>query len=256
MKPVTLATGLLLCGVLASAVGEPVAATSASALVESMRAARQSDGFEMRVMLQPSGGGDAVRIALIGQFRDGRERLLVRGIAPAYIRGRSVVSERFGDRVESTSYDPGSSAGASRADPLAPLFGSALNAWDLMAPWWQWPVQVDDGPRTISGHACTQVRSRPDRREASAVAEAISCVDAPNGLVWKTTLLDSRHRVLRSIEVTRVLRTQAGRSTARSASITDADGAVTRFDVYGGDEHYEIRPDTFETPASPVPAKV
>jgi hypothetical protein len=253
MKPATLATGLLLCGALAAGFCEPVSATSASALVESMRAARESDGFEMRVTLQRS--GDAVKIALIGQFRDGRERLLVRGIAPANIRGHSIVSERFGDRVESTSFEHDSTPGASQADPLAGIFGSALIVWDLMTPWWDWPVQIDEGPRTISGHACTQVRSRPDRREASAVAEAISCVDALNGLAWKTTLLDSHHHVLRSIEVTRVIRTQAGRSTARSGSITDADGAVTLVEVYGGDEHYEIRPDTFETPEHLVPAR-
>ncbi len=258
MNPVTLATGLLLCGALASAFCEPVSTTSASALVESMRAARESDGFEMRVSLQRSGAaaGDVVKIALIGQFHDGRERLLVRGIAPADIRGHSIVSERFGDRIESTSYEQASTPGASRADPSAGVFGSAMIVWDLMAPWWDWPVQIDEGPRTISGHACTQVRSRSDhRREGSTVTEAISCVDAPNGLAWRTTLLDSHHHVLRSIEVTRVLRTQAGRSAARSASITDADGTVTLVEVYGGDEHYEIRPDTFETPARLVPAK-
>ena len=254
MKVLRLAIPLLLGAALASASGEPLSATS---LAESMRAARQSDGFELRVQLQATGGGaeDVVRIALIGQFHAGRERLLVRGIAPANLRGRSIVSERFGDRVESTAYEHDATPASSRADPLAGLFGSPLAAWDLMAPWWDWPVQVDDGPRTISGHACTQLRSRPDRRAMSAVAEVISCVDAPQGLAWKTTLLDSRHRVLRSIEVTRVVRTQAGRSAARSASITDADGAVTRLDVYGGDERHEIRPDTFEVPAHAVPAK-
>lgn len=253
MKSTTLATGLLLWAALATGSCEPVSGTSASALVESMRAARESDGFEMRVTLRRSGAPaeESIKIALIGQFRDGRERLLVRGIAPADIRGRSIVSERFADRVESTSYEHDATQSGGRADPLAGVFGSALAVWDLMAPWWHWAVQIDEGPRTISGHACTQVRSRPDRREASAVAEAISCVDAPNGLAWKTTLLDGHHRALRSIEVTRVMRTQAGRSAARSAAITDAEGAVTLVEVYGGDEHYQIRADTFATPARP-----
>lgn len=252
-----LATGLLLCGVLASAHGEPVANKSARVLAEAMRAARESDGFELRVTLQGPGATapDALRIALIGQSREGRERLLARGIAPAGIRGHAIVCERSADPGDDPSCVQDASADTRHADPMAGIFGSALVAWDLMAPWWDWPVQIDEGPMAIAGHACTQVRSRPERRPVSGVSEALSCVDARNAMAWKTTLFDSHHRVLRSIEVRRDIRTQAGHSTARSAAITDADGTVTLVDVYAGDEHYQVRPDTFATSAPVAPAK-
>jgi hypothetical protein len=61
--------------------------------------------------------------------------------------------------------------------------------------------------------------------------------------------------MLRSIEVTRSIRTQAGHSAVRSASITDAQGNVTLIDVYSGDEHYQIRPQTFDAPSGPTPPR-
>ncbi len=257
MTAAMLATGVLLCGVLLPAHGEAAAGKSALALAESMRAARESDGFELRITLQGPGAAarDALRIALIGQSREGRERLLVRGIAPAGIRGHAIVCERSADPGEEPSCVQDTSADTVRTDAMAGIFGSTLVAWDLMAPWWDWPVQVDEGPQAIAGHACTQVRSRPERRPVSGVSEALSCVDARNGMAWKTTLFDSHHRVLRSIEARRDIRTQAGHSTARSAAITDADGAVTLVEVYAGDEHYQVRPDTFATSAAAAPAK-
>jgi hypothetical protein len=247
---------LLLCA-MSPAWGEALAGRSASPLVEAMQAARESEGFEIRLTLRRSGGGteESTRIALIGQSIEGRERLLVRAISPSGIRDRAIVSERVGDHVRSTAYGPDATSAAMRADPMAGVFGSGLVVWDLMAPWWNWPDQVDEGPQAVGGRQCTQIRSRPAGKEASPVREVLSCVDAANGLSLKTMLFDGRHRMLRSIEVTRDIRTQAGRSTARSASIADADGAVTFVDVYSGDEHYLIRPGTFDTPAGPAQAK-
>ncbi len=258
MTRIALATGLFLLCALSLGHCEAIASRSASELVDAMRAARDSDGFEIRITLRMQSAGSATeptRLALIGQSGEEQGRLLVRAIAPAGIRDRSIVSERVGDRVQSTAYAADATSAATPADPMAEIFGTGLVVWDLMAPWWNWPEQVDEGPQTVNGHSCNQVRSRPDRRDVSPVREALSCVDARIGLAWKTMLFDGHRHLLRSIEVTRSIRTQAGYSAAKSASITDAQGGVTLVDVYSGDEHYRIGPQTFDAPAGPAPAR-
>ena len=258
MTRVSSATGLFLLCALSLGHCEAIASRSASELVNAMRDARDSDGFEIRIALRAQSAGSAaelIRIALIGQSGEDRDRLLVRAITPVAIRDRSIVSERVGDHVQSTAYASDAMPASTPADPMAGIFVTGLVVWDLMAPWWAWPEQLDEGAQTVGGHSCTQIRSRPDRRNASPVREALSCVDARNGLSWKTMLFDGHHHLLRSIEVTRAIRTQAGHSAARSASITDAQGNVTLVDVYSGDEHYRIGPQTFDAPAAPAPKR-
>ncbi len=258
MMRATLALGLVLLCSQTPGQCEAIASRSASQLVDAMRTARASEGFEIRIALRVQSADipmEPTRISLIGQSGDERARLLARAISPAGLRDRSIVSERVGDHVQSTAFAPDATSASTPADPMAGIFGTGLVAWDLLAPWWNWPEQVDEGPETAGGHACTQVRSRPDRRDGSPVREVLSCVDAGNGLAWSTTLFDGHHHVLRSIEVTRSIRTQAGYSAVRSASITDAHGGVTLVEVYSGDEHYRIRPQTFDAPVLSAPAR-
>ena len=250
------ASTLLRAAVLLGAAAAARGAESAAQLVEAMRAARVSAGFEIRLTVRAPGTGSpggTTRLALIGQSDAEHDRLLVRAIAPAWLRDRAIVSERLGERIVATAFGPDAAAAPMPADPTAGLFGSGLVVWDLMAPWWNWPDQVAGPARAVAGHACTELRSRPDPHEAGVVREVVSCVDPRIGLAWLTLLFDDRHQLLRSIEVTRDMRTQGGAAAARSATITDGDGGVTLVDVYGGDEQYQIRPHTFDTaPAAPA----
>jgi len=258
MTRFTWAASLFLLGGMPLGYCDAAESRYASAQVDAMRAARDSDGFEMRIamkMQSAAGEAEPIRISLIGQSSQERARLIVRVLSPAAMRDRSIISERVGDHVQSTAFTMEAAPASTSVDPTAGLFSTGLVAWDLLAPWWNWPEQVDEGPQTVDGHACTQVRSRPDREAASTVREVLSCVDARNGLAWRTALFDGHHRLLRSIEVTRSIRTQAGLSAVRSASVTDAQGNVTRIDVYSGDEHYQILPKTFSLPSGPIPAR-
>ncbi len=244
----------LLACVLCVGAGAVDAATSsddfATTLVASMKAARVSEGFEVRMNVSSAtpGGGAGVpfKLAVVGRFGADRQAVLVRGIAPERIRDHAVVTELAGDRgLRALAYGPGSDDASLPADPFARLFGSDLVAWDLLAPWWDWPAQEIVGAESRGGHDCVVVRSRPAPADRSVVREVRSCVDQRAGIALNTQLFDGRGHLLRSIAVTRLMRTQAGTWAAKVAAIRGADDRMTQVEIYGGDERYQVRPETF-----------
>ena len=226
-------------------------ADDAARLVDAMKAARASEGFELRFTATrvpgPAGGEPAepARIAVIGQLGGPVEHLLARAIAPAALRDDEVLVEQAEGVLHARARAAAHPEAAADVDPGARLFGTALAAWDLMTPWWQWPDQQVLGSDEVDGHACIELRSRQHASDDAAVAEVRSCVDAREGLAWRVRLFDRRHRLVRTIVVERAMRTQAGTSTAKRALVTRADGGATRIEVYGGDEHHLVGPDTF-----------
>jgi hypothetical protein len=254
------AAAFVVAGAAMSSAARAAGGDTAATLVDAMRAARASDGFELRVALTASGpragtgtgtGTDTaaspegaalepVKVAIVGQADAAGERVLVRGIAPARVRDAVVMASHVDRRVAAR-------AGGAAVDPQAVLFGTGLVAWDLLAPWWDWPDARVTGTAEVGGHACTELRSRAPAAggEGEAVAEVLSCIDARRGLAWRTRLFDRHHRLLRELVVEREIRTQAGTSAAKLATITSADGRTTRVEVYAGDEHHRIEPGTF-----------
>src|SRR5664279_4445915 len=76
---------------------EPSASFSATEFAESMKQARYSDGFEvrMKVTTVDSDGrrSEPIKLAIIGQITSDQERLLVSGISPDKVRNRSLAAE-------------------------------------------------------------------------------------------------------------------------------------------------------------------
>lgn len=248
---------------------DAVAVASAAALVEAMASARASEGFELRMTLTPVPAAPAtpaaappetIKVAVIGRADAAGERVLVRGLAPERVRDAVVMAARVDARVTSrVTAGANAREGSTAVAPEARLFGTDLVTWDLLAPWWAWPDAQVTGTAEVGGHACTEVRSRAPAGPAAGadgagtVAEVLSCVDARRGLAWRTRLYDRRHRLLRDIVVEREIRTQAGTSAAKVATITAADGRTTRVEVYAGDEHHRIEPGTFAALEGPAP---
>jgi hypothetical protein len=240
----------LACLLLLSLVGttEAQAAEAVPALVDTVRQARLAQGFEARMSLaviQPDGTRALpVRLAVIGQVGTDRQRLLIRGIAPDTVRQRWVMAERMADgRIQAFEYESGQS-GETAIDPQQRLYHSGLVVWDLFAPWWSWPGQTLGAPRQVAGRECRQLRSVPDAA-AGGVAEVLSCVNETARLALSTELFDRRHRPLRTLTVKQMVRKESGAMTAKKLIVTEADRTVTEIEVYAGDEHYEIAPDTF-----------
>ena len=232
---------LALCS-LARGADAPV---SASELAAQVRSQRLSDGFQVRlrtVTIDAEGRrGETDRLALIGQFGPERLRLLVRGIAPSALQGRSVAAQMQADgRVRVFGQD----GSAPVADPYMKLFGSELVVWDLLAPWWSWPQQSIEGTQTLLGRQCTVLRSRSSALD-SPIAEVVSCVVSDGELSLRTELFDERHALVRRILVTQTARRESGALAARQFMVSGVGGRTTEVQVYSADERYFIDADVF-----------
>jgi hypothetical protein len=223
--------------------------SAATALAESMRQARLSNGFEARMnvaVVKPDGRrAMPLKIAVIGQVGKERQRLLIRGISPEVVRNRYFAAEKTADgRIRAIEYGGEGSAGVAEASPLERLFDSGLVIWDMFGPWWNWPKQELDGTERIAGRDCTLVRSQTDS-VTSPIREVVSCVDRDARLSLRTQFFDRRHALIRTISVERTTRLGSGATAAKKLSVTEADKSATEIEVYSGDEEYLIGADTF-----------
>ncbi len=223
------------------------AETSAPALAEAMRQARNSDGFSarMNVTVIQSDGHRALpfKIAVIGQIDANGQRLLIRGISPDTVRNRYFAAERNNEgRIRAIAYT--TVHAIKNVDPAEPLFGSGLVLWDMLAPWWNWSQQSSGAVEQIAGRSCTPIHSLAAGNNSS-IHEVISCVDPDAKLAMRTQLLDRHHNPIRSFMVKKTMRKESGALAASKLTVTTADRVLTEVEVYSGDEHYRIEPDTF-----------
>lgn len=238
---------LLLLG--AFALPAYAAEPSAATLVETMKQARLSEGFEARMevaTILPNGHrAMPFKLSVVGQIGAERQRLRVHGISPDKVRGRYIAAERNADgRIRAIQYSEAASGSIEKADPAARLLDSGLMLWDMFGAWWSWPQQTIEGSDRIDGRACTLVRSRTDDG-TSPVREVLSCVNGDGKLSLRTQLFDRRHRLLRTIAVKQTMRKESGSLAAKKIAITETDRTVTEVGVYSGDEHYLVDANTF-----------
>lgn len=223
--------------------------SSAVTLAETMRQARYSDGFTVRMniaTIQPNGRRDMpFKLAVIGQLNAKHQRLLIRGISPDKVRNRFVIADKNAEgRIQAISYSAPASTGIAKFDSTAPLFDSGLVLWDMLSPWWNWPRQSLGKTEQIAGRSCTLMSSQSDEN-FSPIHEVISCVDQDAKLSLRTELFDRRHTLIRTISVKQTMRMESGAWYAKKLTITASDRAVTEVEVYSGDEHYLVTADTF-----------
>lgn len=233
---------------------EPGIPVSASALAELMKQAMHSEGFEARlsVFITKANGAHPppFKLAVVGQFVAGKQRLLIRGISPESVHDRFIAAERGSDGrsdglIRALAYRGQAASEPVEFDPFSKIFDSGLAVWDMFGLWWSWPKQSLEGIERINGRECTRIRSITDDKSI-AVREVESCVDQQAKISLRTKLFDSKHALIRATSVEKVIRKRKGGGTAaKKLSITDASGVLTDVEVYAGDEQYEISADTF-----------
>jgi len=231
---------------------EPTAAIlSATMLAELMQQANYSAGFEERLSVTTVNSYGhrtlPIKLAVIGQFDNKNQRLLIRGISPANIKDHFIAAEKSSDgSIRAIEYH-GISKNYKKVNLFAKLFDTGLVIWDMFTPWWQWPKQRLLGIERIEERNCTIVDSLYEST-ISSIREVVSCVDKAAGLSLKTKLFDERHKLVRTITVIRMVGKESGTMAAKEILITDTDKLTTEIEIYSGDEHYSITPDTFPSP--------
>lgn len=245
MKHIVFAALLLLLGLTHAYAGEP----SAASLAKLMREAQLSDGFSarMNVAVIKADGRRMLpfKIAVIGQMTADRQRLLIRGIAPAGVGKHYFAAERHADaEIRAIAYTEQPATESAAIPELMPLFDSGLVIWDMLSPWWAWPKQTLGAAEQVAGHECTIVTSLAPTGDFP-VHEVISCIDQNAKLSLRTQLFDKRHKLIRTLTVEHMMRMASGAVAAKRMTIAEADQSRTEIEAYSGDENHLIDAETF-----------
>ena len=219
------------------------------ALAQALLKARQSEGFEARfqVEVHDSTGlrHGPLKLALIGQFGESRGHLMLRVISPAALNQQAWAAKiDESDAITAVRFNIADIQTVESMDPNAALLDTDLVLADLLAPWLNWQKQTAVGLSRVAGHDCHELRSKSDTQDA-VISEVISCIDPDLGVAYKTTLFDHEHRRVRSIQIEQTMAGSGGRLLAKRVRITGPDRHETNLVLYGGDEQYIVRPESF-----------
>jgi len=239
-------TGLLLLLALTPAYA---AAPSAASLAVMMREAQLSNGFSarMNVAVIKKDGRRMLpfKIAVIGQMTTDKQRLLIRGIAPASVGGHYFAAESAADtEIRAIAYTEQPATVSVAIPAFTPLFDSGLVIWDMLSPWWDWPEQTLGKAEQVAGHTCTVVTSLAPAGNLP-VHEVVSCIDQDVKLSLRTQFFDKNHKLIRTFTVEHMMRMASGAMVAKRLTITEADQSRTEIEAYSGDENYLIGAETF-----------
>jgi hypothetical protein len=217
-------------------------------LIRAVRNARASTGFEIRLKVsgvRPDGQPSAiVKVVVVGDVTSVASRLVARRLdgEEGAAFSMAAIADQNGNVRSVQAAAPDEKVVAS--DPYESQPADGLYIWDMLAPWWSWPLQVVDGRSKVGRQPCTLVTSRNESKSA-LVRSVTSCVDVGNGLALSIELRGTHGALIRRIEVVGTVRNEAHRLVPRQLRITLSGEETTRVEVYAGDEHHETGPATF-----------
>ena len=206
--------------------------------------ALHTSGYRMRASVAREGepAQSAVKVTLVGERGEAPPRLLVRAVAPDEVRGQAILFET-GPGQQVRGRGPAKEGGSAAAvDAYAPVFGSDLVPWDLLSLWWRWPAQTKAGTETLLGYDCEVIESAGGR---GAVSRVRSSVATALRIPLKVEFFAPDGHRLRTLRVLRVARRPNGETAARLFAIEVPGKAVSRVEVYGGEEGLVLEPTAF-----------
>lgn len=223
--------------------------SSADEVVRSMREARQSAGFEIRVRLsdvRPDDNHSATgQLSVIGEFDPEGGRLVTRRISGVNVTALQMTAEVDArGRVRVVQSNAEHDGAISEADAFAAEPYPGLFIWDMLAPWWMWPQQTVKGIEEVAGTRCLRIVSRTTAID-SPIRSVASCVDMQSRLALQTLLIDAHEKVVRRIDVERVVQRSSAAAGASRMRITGTDGKAITAEIYSGDQHHENTASTF-----------
>ncbi|MEI7841583.1 MAG: hypothetical protein WCI39_01005 [Gallionellaceae bacterium] len=222
----------------------------AHSIAAMMQQAKYSNGFEARlnISVTKANGAQAfpLKLAVIGQVAADKQRVVIRGISPDWVREQYFAVEQLQDgRIKAVQYQTAKMAEFSPFDVNAKLLESNLVAWDMLSPWWGWPTQIFAGRGYINGRDCINIRSINNNKNA-AIREVESCVDQQAKVSLKTRLFGAQQQLLRMTTVVKLMaKGEEGAMIAKKLTIQEAGKMRTEIEVYAGDDQYQVSPETF-----------
>jgi hypothetical protein len=228
------------------------ATPNANDIAKNLRENQYSEGFQARfnVLRRNQKGAIAapMQLILIGQVNAQQRRFLLRSLS-----ANKPLSPRI--FIEQTQTNPPKVLRLNAAEetpsliqPNEPLLELSLQASDLLSPWWSWQHSLGSTLK-INGKECQILHSvNPSTVQNLAYHRAESCIDLQQNMALRIQIFNPENIEVRRIDVLQTLKKSNGRGyVAKKFTLTDQARKVTEFEIYSGDDEYQITAETFAT---------
>ena len=182
------------------------AADSASDLAAGLRAKEEGSTF-VRVRMQIGGGQNQIlQLQIKSRISNAASDIVYQVLFPKERKGESVLLRRSGEKFSGTAFTPPSTAKPISSEQMnQPLFGSDLSYEDIIDNPFRWSQQTVAGSETIDNVQCQILESKPGKDHKSSYASVKTWVDPRRLVPLRIEKYDGSGKVVRRINITRVL---------------------------------------------------
>ncbi|PYL50032.1 MAG: hypothetical protein DMF40_00545 [Verrucomicrobia bacterium] len=183
-----------------------VAEESASDLAAALRAKEEGSTF-VRVRMQiGSGENQILQLQIKSRQSNTTSDIVYQVLFPKERKGEAVLLHRSGEKFSGTTFAPPNTVRPIVSGQMnQALFGSDLSYEDIIDNPFRWPQQAIVGTEAIDNIQCQILESKPGKGHSSSYSSVKTWVDPRRFVPLRIEKYDSSGKVLRRINVTRVL---------------------------------------------------
>lgn len=226
------------------------AVLSGDDIAKNLRENQYSAGFQARfnVLHRTQKGvvSAPMQLILIGQVNAQQRRFLLRRVSSNTLNSTQILIEQTENTLPKILQLDATNATPSTLPAHVPLLESALQAIDLLSPWWSWQQSLG-ASAIIQGKKCQILHSvNPSKQQNLPYQRAESCIDLQQNLALRIQIFNANNIEVRRFEVLKSWPKSSGNGYfAKKFRLTTPTREVTEFEIYSGDEEYQINDQTF-----------
>ncbi len=180
------------------------AADPASDLAAALRG--KEEGSKYVRLRMKTGSGQIVQLQIKSRVSNAKSDIVYQVLFPKEHKGEAVLLQRSGEKFTRTKFAP-----PNTLEPIAsgqmdqPFFGSDLSYEDIIDDPFRWPQQAIIGTEAVDNFQCRILESKPGKDHDSSYSSVKTWVDPDRLVPLRIEKYDSARKLLRRINVTRVL---------------------------------------------------
>jgi outer membrane lipoprotein-sorting protein len=203
------------------------AADPASDLAAALCAKEQGSTFVRVRMKIGSGENQIFQLQIKSRISNAASDIVYQVLFPKERKGEAVLLHRSGEKFSGTTFTPPNTVKPIASEQMnQPLFGSDLSYEDIIDNPFRWPQQAIVGTEAVDNFQCQILESKAGKDHSTAYSSVKTWVDPDRLVPLRIEKYDSSGKVLRRINITRVL-LEGNESLPADLKIYGPRGSVT-----------------------------
>ena len=183
-----------------------VADESSSGLAAALRAKEEGSTFVRVRMRIGSGENQIFQLQIKSRVSNTTSDIVYQVLFPKERKGEAVLLHRSGEKFSGTTLAPSNTVRPIASGQMnQALFGSDVSYEDIIDNPFRWPQQAIVGTEAIDNIQCQILESKPGKGHSSSYSSVKTWIDPRRLVPMRIEKYDSSGKVLRRINVTRVL---------------------------------------------------